>query len=55
MTAQKGNPAMTIGRLARETGVHFETIRYYQRLGLMPIPARPHGSIRRYGKDSLSR
>lgn len=55
MTAQKANAAMTIGHLAEETGVHFETIRYYQRLGLMPTPARPHGSVRRYGIDAISR
>lgn len=55
MTAQKTRPAMTIGRLADETGVHFETIRYYQRLGLMQAPTRPHGSIRRYGMDAIGR
>lgn len=46
---------MTIGQLAEETGVHLETIRYYQRLGLMPTPERPHGSVRRYGADAISR
>jgi MerR family mercuric resistance operon transcriptional regulator len=46
---------MTIGHLARESGVHFETIRYYQRLGLMPIPNRPLRSVRRYGNEAVSR
>ena len=46
---------MTIGRLAEETGVHFETIRYYQRLGLMPTPPRPRGSVRRYSSDAVER
>lgn len=55
MMMQKTAPEMTIGRLAAETGVHFETIRYYQRLGLMPTPARPRGSVRRYGKDAVGR
>lgn len=55
MTVQKSDSSMTIGRLAKESGIHFETIRYYQRLGLMPMPARPHGSVRRYGKDAVSR
>jgi MerR family mercuric resistance operon transcriptional regulator len=55
MTTQKPGKAMTIGRLAEETGVHFETIRYYQRLGLMPTPARLRGSIRRYGLDAIHR
>lgn len=47
--------AMTIGRLAEETGVHFETIRYYQRLGLIATPAKPRGSVRRYGQDAVGR
>lgn len=55
MMTQKPGPEMTIGRLAAETGVHFETIRYYQRLGLMPTPARPRGSVRRYGEDAVGR
>lgn len=53
--AQKPPPGFKIGRLAEETGVHFETVRYYQRLGLMPTPARSYGSVRRYGKDEVSR
>ena len=32
---------LTIGRLAREAGVNVETIRYYQRLGLIQEPAKP--------------
>lgn len=55
MRARKANPAMTIGRLAEDSNVHVETIRYYQSLGLMPKPARPRGSIRRYGVDAVSR
>lgn len=55
MTGQKAGPGMTIGSLAAETGVHFETIRYYQRLGLMPTPARPDRSVRRYGQDAAGR
>lgn len=46
---------MTIGRLAEATGVHFETIRYYQRLGLIHTPAKPRGSVRRYGADAVER
>jgi len=51
----KSDSVMTIGRLADETGVHLETIRYYQQLGLMPVPARPRGSVRRYGRDAAER
>ncbi|NZA01652.1 Hg(II)-responsive transcriptional regulator [Ottowia beijingensis] len=47
--------AMTIGALARAAGVNVETIRFYQRKGLLPEPDRPQGSIRRYGADELGR
>lgn len=46
---------MKIGTLAEEAGVHVETIRYYQNLGLMPKPARARGSVRRYGADAADR
>lgn len=53
--AAKSDPGVTIGRLAESTGVHLETIRYYQRLGLMPTPDRNRGAIRRYGRDAAGR
>ncbi|MEX1993518.1 MAG: Hg(II)-responsive transcriptional regulator [Steroidobacteraceae bacterium] len=40
----------TIGALARHTGIHLETIRYYQRRGLVEEPTRPLGGIRRYSE-----
>ena len=46
---------LTIGALAERAGVHVETIRYYQRRGLLDQPARPAGGIRRYGMDTASR
>ena len=52
---QKTDDGMTIGRLAEASGVHVETIRYYQRLGLMPTPGRQRNSVRRYGEDSVRR
>jgi MerR family transcriptional regulator, mercuric resistance operon regulatory protein len=39
---------MTIGRLARAAGVNVETIRYYQRRGLLGEPHKPPGGHRRY-------
>lgn len=45
----------TIGRLAAAAGVNVETVRYYQRIGLMTQPKRALGGIRRYGEDHLSR
>ena len=53
--AQQQATDMKIGTLAEHTGVHVETIRYYQNLGLMPKPARAHGSVRRYGRDAADR
>ncbi len=46
---------MKIGALAEQSGVHVETIRYYQALGLMPKPLWAHGAVRRYGKDAADR
>jgi MerR family transcriptional regulator, mercuric resistance operon regulatory protein len=46
---------MTIGRLAREAGVSIETVRYYQRRGLLPTPRKPPGGTRRYSTDALAR
>jgi len=51
-TVEKG---IRISELARETGVHVETIRYYQAIGLLHRPRREHGRIRRYGADDLKR
>jgi MerR family mercuric resistance operon transcriptional regulator len=46
--------ALTIGRLAETGGVGVETIRFYQRRGLLTKPTRD-GGIRRYGVDDLRR
>ena len=51
---------MTIAGLAREGDVGVETVRYYQRRGLLDTPDRPGGSsasggIRRYGVDDVRR
>lgn len=45
----------TIGALADTAGVNVETIRFYQRKGLMSEPERPYGSIRRYTGVDLER
>jgi MerR family transcriptional regulator, mercuric resistance operon regulatory protein len=45
----------TISGLAAAAGVHVETIRYYQRLKLVPEPPRPVGSIRRYTEADADR
>ncbi|MBX3482285.1 MerR family DNA-binding protein [Phenylobacterium sp.] len=51
---------LTIGALARSAGVGVETVRYYQRSGLMPEPPRPPGpgsagGVRRYGPEAARR
>jgi MerR family transcriptional regulator, mercuric resistance operon regulatory protein len=48
-------PNMTIGGLAKAADVNVETIRFYQRKGLMPEPLRPSGGIRRYAEADRSR
>lgn len=40
--------ALTIGRLAKAAGVNVETVRYYQRRGLIDEPRKPLGGHRRY-------
>lgn len=45
----------TIGGLAKAAGVGVETVRYYQRRGLLIEPARPQGEIRRYGDADVKR
>lgn len=54
-----GSPAMatraTIGALAKAADVNVETIRFYQRKGLMLEPGRPVGGVRRYGEADRSR
>jgi MerR family mercuric resistance operon transcriptional regulator len=48
-----GRP-MTIGQLAEVAGVGVETIRYYQRRGLLDTPGKPPGSRRVYTEATLS-
>ena len=46
---------MTIGAAARQAEVHVETIRYYQRLALLPRPPLARGHIRRYSAAFVDR
>jgi len=48
------SPEMTIGEVARRAGVASSSIRYYERRGLLPEPARVHGH-RRYDSAVLGR
>jgi MerR family mercuric resistance operon transcriptional regulator len=44
--------AFTIGELSRQTGVHIETIRYYERIGLLAHPPRTRAGHRSFGTES---
>ncbi|MCL6730981.1 MerR family transcriptional regulator [Sphingomonas hankyongi] len=55
MVRDQAKNSDTIGGLARAAGVGVETVRYYQRRGLLPEPARPPGEVRRYGEEDLKR
>lgn len=46
---------IAIGALAKHTSTNIETIRYYERVGLLPAPARSAGGYRLYAMDHLKR
>lgn len=48
MFSQTAPSGLSIGRLSKLTGCHRETIRYYERIGLMPEPPRSTGGHRVY-------
>lgn len=55
MPHNKTSPALPIGEMSRQTGVNIETIRYYERIGVMPRPVRTEGGHRAYTTDQLKR
>ena len=46
---------LNIGALAKATGTKVETVRWYERVGLLPAPARTSGNYRVYGAAHLGR
>ena len=48
------SPELTIGELAHRAGLATSAIRYYERVGLLPLAARVSGQ-RRYGNDAVAR
>lgn len=46
---------LTIGHLARETGTKVETIRFYEKSGLLPAPSRTDGNYRSYDEAHRNR
>ena len=48
------SPILTIGQLSQRTGANIETIRYYERIGLLPVPLR-QGRYRSYDRTDVAR
>jgi MerR family mercuric resistance operon transcriptional regulator len=48
-------PQASIGALARASGVNVETIRFYEKAGVMPAPPRSASGYRLYGEEHLKR
>ena len=46
---------MKIGELGQRTGVDVETIRYYEKVGILPEPARTEGNYRHYNEQHVDR
>ncbi len=51
----KGKQGFSIGRLSKHTGCNIETIRYYEKISLLPAPPRTAGGHRLYAKDHVRR
>ena len=48
-------PYSSIGTLSKATGCKVETIRYFERIGVLPLPPRTEGGHRAYGEEHLKR
>ncbi len=46
---------LTIGKVAKSTKVNIETIRYYEKQGLIPNPPRTTSGYRQYPEDTIAR
>jgi MerR family mercuric resistance operon transcriptional regulator len=55
MVRNQAKNSDTIGGIAQAAGVGVETVRYYQRRGLLPEPPRPPGEVRRYSQEDVNR
>jgi len=53
--ATAASAVLSIGTLSQRTGCNVETVRYYERIGLMPPPPRTAGGHRSYGKAHARR
>jgi DNA-binding transcriptional MerR regulator len=55
MSVDRVMGSLTVGQLASRAGVRPDTIRYYERAGLLPAPRRTDGDHRRYGPADVDR
>ena len=55
MTKTSNGNVLAIGEVSRRTGVNIETVRYYEKIGLMPKPNRSEGGNRLYNDVQLQR
>jgi MerR family transcriptional regulator, mercuric resistance operon regulatory protein len=55
MAIERMTGALTVGQLAARSGVRADTVRYYERTGLLPAPCRTDGEHRRYGTADVDR
>src|SRR5262245_65998579 len=46
---------LTVGQLARATGVPAKTIRYYEQVGVLPVPRRSDAGYRHYSRHDVHR
>lgn len=52
---ERMKPPLTIGTLAKESGVNLETVRFYERRGLLPRPPRSQAGYRLYPPEATRR
>ena len=50
-----GNGRISIGDLAKGTGTKVVTVRYYEQIGLLPVPSRTEGNYRTYSNEHMRR
>jgi len=50
-----GNNGLTISKLAKSADVNVETIRYYQRVGIIQQPEKPEQGYRQYSQETVTR
>lgn len=55
MGTTKAPRPLSIGKLSARTAVNLETVRYYEKIGLLPMPPRTEGGHRLYDEEHVKR